>query len=106
PAMLPYAVAEEWALGVPLAGKGAAWRRVFRALALRALIWAMMILAFLVLRSNQVLIPLLAVYLALFSIAQRLGADAIRRRTGSAAAAAVFSAILAAWYIAAVFPLR
>ncbi|MGH9859834.1 MAG: hypothetical protein ACRD5F_07410, partial [Candidatus Acidiferrales bacterium] len=69
-------------------------------------IWAMMILAFLVLRSNQVLIPLLAVYLALFSIAQRLGADAIRRRTGSAAAAAVFSAILAAWYIAAVFPLR
>ncbi|MGH9791041.1 MAG: alpha/beta hydrolase [Candidatus Acidiferrales bacterium] len=105
PAMLPYAVAEEWALGVPLAGKGAAWRRVFRALALRALIWAMMLLAFLVLRSNQVLIPLLAAYLALFSIAQRLGADAIRRRTGSTAAAAVFSAILAGWYIAAVFPL-
>ena len=106
PAMLPYAVAEEWALGVPLAWKGAAWRRVFRALALRALIWAMMLAAFLVLRSNQVLIPLLAAYLVLFSIAQRLGADAIRRRTGSAAAAAVFSAILAAWYIAAVFPLQ
>ncbi len=105
-AMLPYAVAEEWALGVPLAGKGAAWRRVLRALALRALIWAMMLVAFLVLRSNQVLIPLLAAYLVLFSIAQRLGADAIRRRTGSTAAAAVFSAILAAWYIAAVFPLQ
>lgn len=105
-AMLPYAVAEEWALGVPLAGKAAAWRRVFRALALRALIWAMMLAAFLVLGSNQVLIPLLAAYLVLFSIAQRLGADAIRRRTGSPAAPAVFSAILAAWYVAAVFPLQ
>jgi hypothetical protein len=51
------------------------------------------------------LIPLLAVFLALFSIAQRLGADALRKRTGSAAAAILFSAILVAWFVAAVFPL-
>jgi hypothetical protein len=44
-------------------------------------------------------------YLALFSIGQRLGADAVRRRTGSAAAAAFFGAILGAWFIAAAFPL-
>jgi hypothetical protein len=64
-----------------------------------------MLAAIFVLRSNQILIPLLALYLGLFSLFQRLAADAIRRRSSSALAAAVFSAILAAWYIAAVFPL-
>jgi hypothetical protein len=48
---------------------------------------------------------LLAVFLALFSILQRLGADVLRKRTGSIAAAVLFSAILAAWFVAAVFPL-
>lgn len=104
-AMLPYALAEEWALGAPRTGAADVWRRVLRALALRGILWAAMILAFFILHSTQVLIPLLTVYLVLVSVAQRLGADAIRRRSGSAAAAAVFSAILAAWFIAAVFPL-
>jgi hypothetical protein len=62
-------------------------------------------LAYYELRSGQVLIPLLAVFLAAFSMAQRLGADALRRRTGSGAAAILFSAILGAYFIAAVFPL-
>ena len=57
------------------------------------------------LASGQVLIPLLFVYLAVFSMLQRLATDALRSRTGSATAAAFFGAILAAWFIAAVFPL-
>ena len=104
-AMLPYAFAEEWALGAPRSSAIDVWRRLLRALALRGILWAAMLLAFLLLHSNQILIPLLTLFLALVSVAQRLGADALRRRSGSAAAAAVFSAILAAWYIAAVFPL-
>ena len=104
-AAFPYALAEELALGPPRTGTADVWRRLLRALALRAILFVAMLAAFLLLRSNQILIPLLALYLLLFSIAQRLGADAIRRRTGSAAVAAVFGAILTAWFIAAVFPL-
>jgi hypothetical protein len=48
---------------------------------------------------------LLVDYLAAFSVAQRLGGDSVHRRTGSATAAATFDAILACWFIAAVFPL-
>jgi hypothetical protein len=40
-----------------------------------------------------------------FSILQRVGTDAISRRTDSALGASVFNAILAAWFLAAVFPL-
>ena len=47
----------------------------------------------------------LALYFATVSLGQRLGADSLRRRTQSAAAAAIFSAILPAWFMAAVFPL-
>jgi hypothetical protein len=52
-----------------------------------------------------VLLVLLAPYFAAVSLGQRLGADSLRRRTGSAAAAAIFSAILAAWFMAAMLPL-
>jgi hypothetical protein len=48
---------------------------------------------------------LLAPYLAAFSILQRLGSNAVQHQTSSAPAAAVFGAILAAWFAAAVFPL-
>jgi len=74
-------------------------------LLLRLEIFLACTLAYYELRSGQVLIPLLAVFLALFSILQRLAADAVRKRTGSIAAAIIFSAILAAWFVAAVFPL-
>ncbi len=104
-AVLPYALAEEWALGAPQPGASAAARRVLRALALRGVLWTVMLGAFLFLGSNQVLMPLLALYMLFVSLGQRLSADAIRRRSGSPAAAAVFNAILAAWFIAAVFPL-
>jgi pimeloyl-ACP methyl ester carboxylesterase len=62
-------------------------------------------LAWYLFASGQVLIPLLFVYLAAFSVLQRLATDALRSRTASAAAAALFGAILASWFIAGVFPL-
>jgi len=62
-------------------------------------------LAWYLFASGQVLIPLLFVFLAAFSILQRLATDALRVRTGSATAAALFGAILASWFIAGVFPL-
>jgi pimeloyl-ACP methyl ester carboxylesterase len=103
--MFIYALAEELALGPPRPGRADVFRRLLRAIALRAILLIVMLAAILILRSNQILIPLIALYLGLFSLFQRLAADAIRRRASSALAAAVFSAILAAWYIAAVFPL-
>jgi len=96
--------AEELVLG-PL---GSGRRRALRfgtSLLLRLEIFLACLLAYYKLMSGQVLIPLLFVFLAAFSILQRLAADAVRKRTGSATAAILFSAILAAWFVAAVFPL-
>lgn len=100
---LPYFFAEELALGAPAANRR--WRRFGFFLALRLALWLALLFALQALGSGQVLVVLLAVYLALVSLVQRWGADAVRRRTGSAAAAALFGAILAAWFLAAVFPL-
>ncbi len=104
PITLIFCGAEELALGSVQSGK----RRTLRFaifLLLRLEILLVCTLAYYELRSGQVLVPLLAVFLALFSILQRLAADALRKRTGSIAAAIIFSAILAAWFVAAVFPL-
>jgi pimeloyl-ACP methyl ester carboxylesterase len=105
PLLLPYFLAEEIALGPPPKQWPARAGRFGKFMALRGILWVVMVGSVLVLNSGQVLMALLVVYMAAFSIAQRLGMDAIRLRTGSAAAAAVFGAILAAWFIAAVFPL-
>jgi hypothetical protein len=74
-------------------------------LALRLELWLACLLAYYVLASGQALLIILVISLALFSILQRLATDAFLRRTSSAAAASLFSAILSAWFIAAVFPL-
>jgi hypothetical protein len=74
-------------------------------LALRLELWLACLLAYYKLASGQLLIGLLVVGLAAFSMLQRLAADALLGRTGSATATAVFDAILAAWFIAAIFPL-
>jgi len=105
PLVLPYFVAEEIALGAPPSVWLARAGRFAKFLALRATLWLAMAFGLFVLGGAQVLMVLLVIYLAAFSIAQRAGMDAVRRRTGSAAAAAVFGAILAAWFIAAVFPI-
>jgi pimeloyl-ACP methyl ester carboxylesterase len=105
PLVLPYFLAEEIALGPPHKTWPARATRFSKFIALRGILWLAMVGAILVLNSGQVLMALLAVYMLAFSVAQRLGMDAVHRRTGSAAAAAVFGAILAAWFIAAVFPI-
>src|SRR5580704_16837020 len=96
--------AEELVLGPVHSGRRRALRFGIFVL-LRLEIFLACTLAYYKLMSGQVLIPLLFVFLTGFSILQRLGADALRKRTGSAAAAILFSAILAAWFFAAVFPL-
>jgi pimeloyl-ACP methyl ester carboxylesterase len=99
-----FCFAEEAVLGPVGAGKRRAMRfAVF--LALRLELWLACLLAYYAFASGQVLIPILVATLAGFSILQRLATDALRLRTGSATAAAFFGAILAAWFIAAVFPL-
>lgn len=104
PLIFVFTFAEETVLGPVQEGRQRALRyMVF--LLLRSEIWLACLLAFYELNSGEFLILLLAVFFALFSLLQRLAADALRRRTGSVVAAALFSAILLAWFTAAVFPL-
>ena len=102
-ACLPYFAVEEIVIGPP--GLGRVWTRFLRYALLRGLGWGILVLAFFLLHSGQLLIILLAAFFALISVFQRVGMDFVRRRTGSAGAAAVFGAILAAWFLAAVLPL-
>lgn len=99
-----FCYAEEVVLG-PL-GRGT--RRAMRfalSLALRAELWLACALMYYMFASGQVLIMLLFVFLAAFSILHRLAADALLRRDCAPPETSLFSAILAAWFIAAVFPL-
>lgn len=104
PFLLPYLLAEEIALGAPSGKWQTEVRRYIRFVLLRAVLAGLAAAAVLLL-GGALLAILLGPYVALGGIVVRLGADAIRRRTGSAAAAAVFSAILAAWALAASLPL-
>jgi pimeloyl-ACP methyl ester carboxylesterase len=99
-----YFFAEEVVLG-PVRSGGERAKRFAVFLALRLEIFLACVLAYYAFASGQVLIVLLFVYLALFSILQRLATDALRSRTGTATAAALFGAILGAWFIASLFPL-
>jgi hypothetical protein len=103
PLGVPFYLAEERALGAPAAAPRL--RRWTLFVLLRLVAWGAMVIAFLVFHNEQILILLLGPFLALLAVAQRIGADSVRRRTGSAPAAALFSAILGAWFIAAVLPL-
>lgn len=101
-AFLPYHVAEETLLG-PVQGKR--WRRLALALTLRLISWAAMMGGIFLLHSGEILIGLLAGYLALFNIAQRSGMDIVRTGTGSATAAGLFGAILQAGFCLVIYPL-
>ncbi len=102
-AVLPYFAAEEIALGDPR--QYGYWRRFGVCLLLRLELWLLMLAAVYFTMNGQVLILFMApTYLGL-SILQRWGSDVIRERTGSAAAGAIFGAILTGWFIASVFPL-
>ena len=101
----PYFAAEELALG-PLRRSTGNFGRWGVFLGLRVELFLALALGYFGFRSGQFLPLLLAPALLILSIAQRFGGDALRRRTGSAAAAATFDAILAAWFLATVFPLQ
>jgi pimeloyl-ACP methyl ester carboxylesterase len=101
-ACLPYHIAEETLLG-PVQGKR--WWRLALALTLRLISWAAMMGGIFFLHSGEILIGLLAAYLALFNIVQRRGMDIVRTETGSAAATALFGAILLAGFCLVIFPL-
>lgn len=102
-ALFPWLLAEEVFLGAH--GTMTRVRRVILALAIRTIAWGMITAALLLLHSGQVLMLLLAVYFVLITILQRLAMDVVRRETQSAAAAAVFGAILSAGFALAIFPL-
>jgi hypothetical protein len=102
-ANLPYAIVEEAGLGAPEQSRRASRFGTF--VALRFVLLLALLIGILIFLSGQVLMALLAPYFVAVSLGQRIGADSLRRRTGSPAAAAIFSAILAAWFMAAVFPL-
>lgn len=107
-ALLPilwiYCFAEETVLGPVGTGRARA-RRFIVFLVLRLELWLACVAGYFLLANGQVLLAIMAPSFAGFSILQRLGTDSLRRRMGSATAAAAFDAILAAWFIAAVFPL-
>jgi len=101
-AALAALLAEELLLGPVTARRGIG--RVSLALALRLIAFLALMFGIFALHSGALLIILLAVYLALFSLFQRLGMDVVRHRTGSAMAAAVFGAILLAGFCLVIFP--
>jgi pimeloyl-ACP methyl ester carboxylesterase len=101
-ACFPFYLAEESALGPPGVARARRWALF---IALRLVSWGAMVAAIFVFATPHILILLMGVFLALLALAQRFGADAVRRRTGSATAAALYSAILGGWFIAAVLPI-
>jgi len=107
PLLLPYFVVEESLLGE----RGAAWsgsatvRRWLAYFTRRGIIWLAMLAALLFLHGSEILVLVMGLVFLGFSLAQRAAGDTIRQRFGNAEAAAVFDAILAAWFLAAVFPL-
>jgi len=101
-AALAYLLAEELLLGPPAVRSSAA--RIWLALTLRLIAFLALVFGIFVLHSGAILVLLLAVYLALFFLFQRLGMDLVRRQTGSPIAAAVFGAILLAGFCLVIFP--
>jgi hypothetical protein len=102
-ACLPYHAAEEILPGAP--GSGGAARHLALALSLRLIAWCALLGGIFFLQSGEILLVLLAPYFGLFCVLQRLSMDVVRRETGSAAAAAVFGAILMSGFCLAIFPI-
>ena len=101
--VLPYLLAEETLLRPAEGGKK--WRKLALALSLRFISWGALMAGVFIFHNGEILIGLLAVYLALFNILQRSAMDIVREETGSAAATAVFGAILLAGFCLVIFPL-
>jgi alpha-beta hydrolase superfamily lysophospholipase len=101
--LLPYHFAEEMLLGPVERGKK--WRRLPLALSLRLISWGALTAGVLVLHNGEILMVLLGLYMGVFNLIQRSGMDIVRNETGSAAATAVFGAILLAGFCLVIFPL-
>jgi len=99
---LPFHLAEEILLGdtQELAG----WRRLTAAMSFRFIAWLAILAGIYHLHSGEILLLLLAPYFILLSLFQRRGMDILRTSTGSAAAAALFGAILLAGFCLVIFP--
>jgi pimeloyl-ACP methyl ester carboxylesterase len=101
-AFLPYHLAEEICLGP--AANPSAWRRFVAGLSLRAVTWLALVIGLLYFHSGEILMVLLLPYFALLHLLERRGMDIVRQETGSAAATAVFGAILLAGFCLVIFP--
>jgi len=105
-ALFPICLAEEHALGDPRAlGWFARQGRSVLFLLLRGIVLLVLLFAWVSGVSSALLALIFLAFLAVLTLCQRLGADALRHRTGSVLAAAIFNAILGAWFLAAAFPL-
>ncbi|HTV60262.1 MAG TPA: alpha/beta hydrolase [Verrucomicrobiae bacterium] len=104
PAAWLFFYAEEILLG-PVGRGGKRAKRFGLFLIFRLLLLAACVFAVFRFDSGQILILLLIVPIGLLTVLTRWASDSLRLRTASATAAALFGAILAAWFAAAVFPL-
>jgi pimeloyl-ACP methyl ester carboxylesterase len=101
-AFLPYHLAEEICLG-PAASKSPALR--FAAgLSLRAMAWGALAFGVAYLHTGEILMVLLTPYFVLVHVLERRGMDIVRQETASAAATAVFGAILLTGFCLVIFP--
>lgn len=101
---LPFHAAEELALGPAMRTRLSKTRLAY-ALALRALVWGVLLVGIVAMHNGEILLALLAPYFGLFCLFQRTGMDVVRSSTGSALAAAIFGAILLAGFSVVVFPI-
>jgi hypothetical protein len=101
--LLPYHIAEETLLG-PV-GRDKRSSRLALALSLRLITWGALMAGVLILHNGEILMGLLSLYMAVFNLIQRSGMDIVRTETGSAAATALFGAILLAGFCLVIFPL-
>jgi pimeloyl-ACP methyl ester carboxylesterase len=100
--LLPYHFAEETLLGPAVAGR--IGHRIGLALSLRLISWGALMAGVLILHSGEILMGLLAVYMALFNLIQTSAMHIVHKGTGSAGAAALFGAILQAGFCLVIFP--
>jgi hypothetical protein len=100
--LLPYHFAEETLLGPPQDGK--IRRRMGLALSVRLITWGTLMAGVLIFHSGEILMGLLAVYMALFNLIQTSAMHIVHKGSGSAGAAALFGAILQAGFCLVIFP--
>jgi pimeloyl-ACP methyl ester carboxylesterase len=102
-AAFSYLLGEEILLGANSTRPG--WVRLAVALALRLTAFLVIVFGIFVLHSGAIMLILLALFLAVFFVFQRMGMDLVRRETGSVLAATVFGAILLAGFCLVIFPI-